>query len=424
MTHLSKPITLRFGVFFDGTGNNLANALPNSSEAPAQARGGSYANAPSNVALLHGLYPSGADLQSGMQYLSLYVEGIGTLRGAADSMFSQATGRGASGVEARVEQAVQWLREHIALRRQQQPLATVEVDLFGFSRGAAAARHCANRLVSGDAGSEPAVTLNFIGLFDTVAEILDPLARTASGAHLGKLRLGLHDGIARHVVQLAAADEVRQHFALVATGNDWLLPGAHSDIGGGYPAQLREQVLLCKPFTCRVPASTRAEATAAYAQAARWLAEQRLPAQADVRLCTWQVADEDHRARREAPYKRVFAAVSQTRDVPGQLSRVYLSIMRELAVRHGVPFAAIPNEWLAQIPAQLQPISAALHAYALGESAELQLSAAQAEVLQRYIHTSAHWNPAAGLRDASLDLLFVNRPTASGVRQVHANPLG
>ncbi|WP_028693827.1 T6SS phospholipase effector Tle1-like catalytic domain-containing protein [Pseudomonas cremoricolorata] len=427
MNHFSDAITLRIGVFFDGTGNNLANALPDTPESPAQPRSGSYANAPSNVALLHGLYPRGAQLRADVHYLSLYLEGIGTRQGAADSLLSQATGRGATGVEARVEQAVQWLREQLRdWRRQypQQALAGVEVDLFGFSRGAAAARHCANRLAAGEGGSDPAVTLNFIGLFDTVAAILDPLARTPAGKQFGTLRLGLADGIARHVVQLAAADEFREHFPLVASGNDCLLPGAHSDIGGGYPAHLREQVLVCKPFSSRVPASHRPEATAAYAQAARCLAEHRPPVQAQMDLRTWEVIDEDPRARRDAPYKRVFAAVSQTREVPGQLSRVYLSIMRELAVRHDVPLAPLPGEWLAQIPAQLQPISQALHAYALGQSAALQLTGAQREVLQRYIHTSAHWNPAAALRDASLDALFVNRPATDGVRQVHANPLG
>ncbi|AIR91473.1 T6SS phospholipase effector Tle1-like catalytic domain-containing protein [Pseudomonas cremoricolorata] len=427
MTHSSSTNILRIGLFFDGTGNNLTNALAGTGGVSARAPSGSYANAPSNIALLYGLYPDAADLHPGVHCLSLYVEGIGTRQGAPDSMLSQATGLGATGVEARVEQAMQWLREQVARWRQQHPqppLQGVEVDLFGFSRGAAAARHCANRLVAGEVGSDLAVTLNFIGLFDTVAAIFDPMAHPSPGMQFGTLRLGLADGIARKVVQLAAADEFRQHFALVASGNDCLLPGAHSDIGGGYPAQVREQVLLCKPFSCRVPASNRPEATAAYAQAAQWLDEHSPRAAGQLQLHTWEVLDEDHRARREAPYKRVFATVSQTREVPGQLSQVYLSIMRELAVQHGVPLAPLPGEWLAQLPSQLQPISQALHAYALGHSAELHLTAGQREVLQRYIHTSAHWNPAAELRDASPDVLFVNRPTADGVRLVHANPLG
>src|SRR5690606_30669229 len=51
------PLTLRVGVFFDGTGNNLGNGM-HAGASPE--RGGSYANAPSNVALLYGLYPVGA----------------------------------------------------------------------------------------------------------------------------------------------------------------------------------------------------------------------------------------------------------------------------------------------------------------------------------------------------------------------------
>ena len=76
------PVTLRFGVFFDGTGNNLNNVMP--VDAPV-GKGGSYANALSNVALLHALYPvQGANADGTMAFLKRYVEGVGTLAGEAD----------------------------------------------------------------------------------------------------------------------------------------------------------------------------------------------------------------------------------------------------------------------------------------------------------------------------------------------------
>lgn len=46
---------LRFGVFFDGTGNNQHNVMPTESNG---GKGASYTNALSNVALLHALYPA------------------------------------------------------------------------------------------------------------------------------------------------------------------------------------------------------------------------------------------------------------------------------------------------------------------------------------------------------------------------------
>lgn len=71
----------------------------------------------------------------------------------------------------------------------------VEFDLFGFSRGAAAARHFTNEVLKADGGIAAAgllpcftwkrakVRLNFIGLFDTVAAVADPLRGDFSPAN-------------------------------------------------------------------------------------------------------------------------------------------------------------------------------------------------------------------------------------------------
>jgi hypothetical protein len=102
------------------------------------------------------------------------------------------------------EQLQVWQRAH-----PQALLERVEFDLFGFSRGAAAVRHLANLLNDGAGGVLPVVcetSINFIGLFDTVAAIIAPLQGDfdpANGRH-GNLRLGLAAGIARQVVQLVA----------------------------------------------------------------------------------------------------------------------------------------------------------------------------------------------------------------------------
>lgn len=439
MTLVHPPVptdahmALRFGVFFDGTGNNQANALDRPADlVPTAFTQGSYANTRSNIALLHGLYPSGLDGSGATCHVPLYIAGIGTSDGLADSMIGQATGRGATGIEARVEQALQQIARHLQqwlTDDSRQSPVRIEFDLFGFSRGAAAARHLANRLHDAAARLPgwPAdlhctLTIHFIGLFDTVAAVLDPLSDgfDSAGAKLGSLRLGLDAAIARSTVQLVALDEHRHNFALVASLHDVGLPGAHSDIGGGYPLCMQEQVMLSKPFSSQMPLRGLAQQSSAYHAAAQAL--QTLVQEGEAAMIrTWEIPDESYKARREEPQKRVYACVYREREVLGHLSRIYLSIMRELAVRDGVPFAPLGRD--VALPDELQAISAHLHDYALGRTSQLGVSAAQRSLLQeRYIHASAHWNASGEPRDSALEMIFFNRPATGGQRRIHANP--
>ncbi|RCL23049.1 type IV secretion protein Rhs [Pseudomonas sp. AFG_SD02_1510_Pfu_092] len=427
-TECSMPVTLRFGVFFDGTGNNQHNAPALDAHG---GKGGSYACALSNVALLYALYPAQDGLaEGGMGFLKRYVEGVGTLAGEADRAYASATGRGRTGAEARVAEALAGIAEQLQGWCQAQPqarLARVEFDIFGFSRGAAAARHLANLLHDGGDRLLPApcaTAINFIGLFDTVAAIVAPLQGDfdPADARHGGLRLGLAAGIARHVVQLVAQDERRHNFPLVCSGHDIVLPGVHSNIGGGYPDTLQEQVLLCKPQSQRVPQGMPVERTRVHATVSALLAaefaESGMPRP---RVLAWEVPVAG--GHRDEAQKQVYAAVYREREVAGQLSRVYLSIMRELAVRGGVPFMALGDQAEHRLPAELQAISGELHRFALGECEQPGLTEAEQRLLRdKYVHASANWNAVKGLRSSVLDVLFVNRPGAQG-RVLHANPL-
>lgn len=437
----NQAITVRIGVFFDGTGNNRDNSLQglaHPQQVPAGFAGGSYTSAQTNVALLHELYP-----QDGRGYLKQYVEGIGTQSGQADAWFSQATGRWDSGVEARVGEAAEALARQLQALLAREPaveISGLEFDLFGFSRGAAAARHFANDLRSGS-GSLLAVALrdcpelaasgfswsdgvviNFIGLFDTVAAIFSPLTDEHG---MGDLRLGLDAGLARGMVQLVAADEHRHHFPLVASASDIVLPGAHADIGGGYPEQMLEQVVVCKPRSNRVPLRTPARLTAAHAEVTALAADYADGSAVQPQVQTWEVPLEGHRARREEPHKQVYAALYLEREVLGHLSRVYLRLMHQLALASGVPLLGFDQEaqpyWL---PEDLKAISQQLQGCVSGCPPDCGLTAEQQRVLRtRYIHTSAHWNPVKGLRNSALDLLYINRPAAGGRRvQVVGRP--
>lgn len=416
---------LRFGVFFDGTGNNQHNVMPTESNG---GKGASYTNALSNVALLHALYPAeGASGDGAMAFLSRYVQGVGTLEGAEDHAYASATGRGRTGVEARVTEALEgiagqlrdWAHAHPLTR-----LEGVEFDLFGFSRGAAAVRHLANLLYA-DGGRVLAVTcditINFIGLFDTVAAIVAPLQGDfdpADDRH-GGLRLSLGEGIARHVVQLVAGDEQRHNFPLVSSGHDIVLPGVHSNIGGGYPNSTQEQVLLCKPQSQRVPLRIRAEQTRVYSTVSALVAS--AFGGLGARVITWEEAIAG--GRPDEAQKQVYAAVYREREVAGQLSRVYLSVMRALAVRAGVPLGPLGGQAEHGLPFELLEISRKLHAFALGECEQPRLTEKEQRLLRdRYVHASANWNALKGLRNSVLDVLFINRPAAGG-RVVHPNPV-
>lgn len=114
--------------------------------------------------------------------------------------------------------------------------ATVErinLDVFGFSRGAAAARLFANMVASGDL--PPVTKLRFLGLFDTVPGMVNAAAPAHRGFH-GGLNMNVGPHTADHVVHLTAAHELRANFRLASVrpgpGIEIALPGSHGDIGG------------------------------------------------------------------------------------------------------------------------------------------------------------------------------------------------
>ncbi|CAI8763142.1 Type IV secretion protein Rhs [Pseudomonas sp. IT-P253] len=477
---LAPGITLRLGLFFDGTGNNQSNSeaaagcyavslgmQPQVAEDIRQhcaafgydGKGGtpdnSYGNEVTNVARLHELYPDQAEEQLPAEveevYLKAYLEGIGTRSSREDSIYSQGTGTGDTGVLERVKQAPVLILDKLRRLRRANPqvvIRRIDIDLFGFSRGAAAARHCANDLLKGKdsllAHAIPVGTpglapdfawrrgtdfiLNFIGLFDTVAGIVSPLDGdfTPHDASNPGLNLRLAPGIARKVIHLAAGNEYRHNFSLNQAEQEIELPGSHSDLGGGYLPLAMEKLLLSKPDSSLEYSHLANERSDAY-----WRTRQRFQRESSqwsayvppegLSIVTWSV-DTQRRVRDTAAEKRVYTAIASQRQVRGELSLVYLRIMRELAVRAGVAFAHIdPDDRRTALPVELQPIAAKLRAFALGE-AYTSLTAEEYSLLRRsYIHLSANWNAAKGWNNSDLDVVFINRPAANNQRAEHPN---
>lgn len=475
-----EGIVLHLGLFFDGTGNNLANSemvagcyavnFGMSTEIGEDIRqhcaaygydgkgstpDNSYGNDVSNVARLYELYqddslerlPPGAE----DAYIKVYLEGIGTRSGLGDSLYGQGTGQGETGVVARVQQMPALVLRQLRRLRENNPDFTVrriEVDLFGFSRGSASARHCANDLLKGAssllAGSLPTgspllargfawrhrrdFALNFVGLFDTVAGIVSPgrLDLSPHNARNPGLDLRLAPGMARKMIHLIADDEYRHNFSLTQAEQDIVLPGAHSDIGGGYLPLAREKLLLSKPDSSVEIDQLANERSAAFVrtrrrfdqEARRWLAY--VPPEG-LDIATWSVQTQP-RTRDTPAEKRVYAAISGEREVRGELSLVYLRIMREWAVRTGVAFDPIdPNDKRMALPVELQPIAAKLQAFALREVFTPLTGEEVALLRRRYIHLSANWNAIKGWNNSALGAVFINRPADGMQRQEHPN---
>jgi hypothetical protein len=317
-----KVIDFTFGIFTDGTGNNMYNseARQNFEKAHGVANkqsdvekykeekyryfdNSSYENDLSNPAIIYQNYKDDLKNQTHPVF-KVYTEGIGTITKPdeegkleakdykGDSKIGYGVGVtggpfGNYGIKKKVRQTCEEMAKNITNFMKYKPdhiVGTITVDVFGFSRGAAAARNFVHEITYPSYNASPGIEkyrcdqhgypvahkyftntrlpsnghlgyllteesltfekldIRFAGLYDTVP-------------HHGILQsndaedLGLHSiNKANYVVHLAAGDEHRSNFSLVGinsvarTGADTgkkggielFLPGVHCDVGGSY----------------------------------------------------------------------------------------------------------------------------------------------------------------------------------------------
>jgi len=474
----ASAVTFTLGLFFDGTGNNALNTrnsleagefLPDDGEAlvawtqaTKQALGlrdravGSHLGYYSNIHWLHMLYAT--DLPDGQVQQRLYIDGIGTEQGAADKALNMAFGTGERGIVAKTDKAVaalvEALRDYV-LRRPGLIIAELQFDIFGFSRGAAAARHFANRVFNQDKEIIDAIQrglegveyrgraagkTRFLGLFDTVAAV----ATLANGmnpnnAHTGDVNLELRPGVAEKVFHLTAQHECRFNFALNSVKPAWpevALPGAHSDIGGGYHAVEQETCFLTRPQFETVPLTTADSATRLYRAASEEL--ERMKAyptiapyieNGETEIGTW-FDDRMPADRYGMLQKRSGAAVVLRRIVRNDWSKVALRAMIDAAQAAGVVFSEIDEEAL-KLPEELQPLCekalALSHAVRHGREAVDFTAEEIALLAANYLHCSANWNAVTTDADGNISgavkalelTSFVNRPDRRWQRTVY-----
>lgn len=140
-----KTIDVTVAMFFDGTGNNMYNTDEADKQSDIYKKNtdhgtSSYENSYSNVARLYLNY----DFKKYPNHFRLYLDGIGTLKWQKDDMLDgTALGRYEHGIVSRVKEGCKKMADTLsnAISSKVKVIETLTVDVFGFSRGAAAARH-------------------------------------------------------------------------------------------------------------------------------------------------------------------------------------------------------------------------------------------------------------------------------------------
>lgn len=160
-------------------------------------------------------------------------------------------------------------------------ITEIFIDVHGFSRGATSARTFTNwllELFEGDTLFGIPTKIRFLGLFDTVASVGVPASSGLAEGHLSwadapwlrisdKVKncvhyVAMHENRASFPVEL-----VRQQGVLPSNCHEYMLPGMHSDVGGGYtpseqgksPNGLNEEKLSQLPLELMFQASIAAK---------------------------------------------------------------------------------------------------------------------------------------------------------------------
>lgn len=477
-------LTVRIGMFFDGTGNNTYNAertkeqtriwssrceKPEQGEALAKWCGvspnaGSADNEITNIQKLYNVYDIPAQIENNTFISRQYVEGIGTTNDGSstaitdDSGYGMATGEGDTGVDGKVkkgcEAAAKILKEPLK-NSDYDGVGCFQFDVFGFSRGAAAARHFVNVVTQGKNGyfgkalREQEITLpapfdwknpqqcqfTFVGVFDTVAAIVDFSSADFSPANDRNpgIHLALPVKQTLRAVHITAADEFRDYFALnqlnsAAQFTEISVPGAHSDIGGGYYSRyylneqnpqsmnraLQEDIIV-SAYSCslfmypneesvkRTAVWRRAEADKARLIRDGWAAD------AAVQI-DYKITQQNQKATNAYV---LYVKVIMKRIVEGDLSRIHLRLMYGLAKYAKVPLKEfVADNSFTMVPDELKEIADEVLMKAEQGQISQQLLAMRTHLRPRYIHYSANLNlVAAGIHP--------NAPTDNHQRHVY-----
>lgn len=279
-------VDIYMSVFFDGTNNNRDNIDTyrdyKKNNHPIKAkmfgiRHGSAKEEYSNVARYSKISRVDESNKKKM-YSFVYVDGIGTTTIIMDTKVpGKSFGTGLNGINAKVSKGCRLVCDEINRLSQsfsKKSRVKLHCSVSGFSRGAAAARRFVSCIekkqgstltpfkvclkddhlenVGVKVQSVDDIDVLFLGLFDTVSSYGTVKTMLSMSNNVKELALDkIYD--AKSIVQLCAGDEYRKHFALTTvkdSGNskNYIIPGAHSDIGGGYVNPKEEKYEKVKVF--------------------------------------------------------------------------------------------------------------------------------------------------------------------------------
>ena len=399
-----KKVKVRLCVSFDGTLNNRTNTESRKNKAQAyedvkdswfQAfRGyGSYENDLSNVAK----FDKFVDQASGYEKtIALYIEGIGTINHGTDTFLGKALGQGEAGIVGKARKALNQiifeLMKHFTQGEVEFELVTL--DLFGFSRGAATARHFVNhvldecdhpgfklsdRIKSANYGVDK-IEVSFVGLYDTVSSFGLPFEHKKNSRILKLNAISF----ANKVVQLAAAEEHRENFSLTnidsagGKGKEVFLPGVHSDIGGGYIDGAIEELIIDKKI------KTQLEKERAKFIESGWFNDNEI-----------RVNCPSSRSNR-VPLSRRICKLEVKRIVAAEYDRIPLQIMADFAREAGMNVKSKLESKHDVSDKDLQTIKDKLKSYAKSGNSKPEDWHSNEQWLRslrnKHLHFSAHYN--------------------------------
>ena len=305
----ANEIDVVLNLFFDGTQNNKNNTQLGEKSSLSNGDDDSYTNDYSNVAKGYDAVDPNADRQvkvyiEGIGTVDGKRDSLSWAGGIPNNIGSP-MGEGDRGIEAKVTRGCIKAAQELFNKFETTEITVLKINVFGFSR-AAAARHFVHichkpalvmivdrynmRVLppkdyehpENETKTETAFLLdkhekdftdrygyfgacllksgvkvkeirfNFAGLYDTVASYgLNHRGNWFVKNDSEQLHLDAVKNC-RVVVQFATQEEFRENFSLTNVkksgirGIDLILPGVHSDIGGGYKNNVRENVLIYK----------------------------------------------------------------------------------------------------------------------------------------------------------------------------------
>ena len=206
----------------------------------------SYYNYYSNIALLS----DAINISELINHYVFYAGGAGTISFGKDDESGAAYAHGETGVDRRIVQAIAELKKLLKSLNLDNNICnpsdkiTININLYGFSRGAFYARNFYSELKKLINSNDPDLKLNKFRMIFKLGIFLDTV--TSEGLvhsnDVGEFDLD-QDYADMEIYPICAQDEFRYHFPLTSIPKclksnknsiEIVIPGSHSDIGGGY----------------------------------------------------------------------------------------------------------------------------------------------------------------------------------------------